>query len=172
MLRSVRTVKNLALIALAISALFGGASFVFTPGHEVRYYTPKPTRWCSSDQCIYTYRFQVGNTGRFTQDDVRIEFSKQSWRPLPGSLHANSMGVSRRKLTEITRKERIEYRLDPIEPDKYTEIQFSMDVPRDSTEPTWEDLDFAVTTKNGAVRYGNPTLTRAGRLFLVPLLLW
>ncbi len=68
------------LLAGGVAAGLGGivlGETLLRPAHEVLYSGTLPVAYCAQiagkPVCIFKYRFSVGNTGRETQDSVRIE---------------------------------------------------------------------------------------------------
>jgi hypothetical protein len=134
------------------------------PTEEIVYSTPPPVASCGSSGCIAVYTLEVANTGRSSQDGVRVRLRSDA---LASPVVAPSVRRASEAVAVSAGSDRagIEmYPLGQIGPEEHVALVFALRAASRETVPQWDRVLVGVDPTAGAARQGDVVALSAGRI--------
>lgn len=151
------------LVALAIF-LVRGIWIFSTPKYETMYNHYTLPRVTTEKVFMDCHIFEIGNTGRKTQDKVDVLFVTQAFESAALPPKAEDFGMSTRRTKIEKSGDTTVMRLESLEPGKRVEIKLLLIYQKDETPGTRDDIFKGIETAEGEIVEGDPGWTTVARM--------
>lgn len=153
----------LVVLVLVVLVLDGDLPMPGAADEEIVYTTDVPVSTCGASGCVVAYTIEVANTGRSTQNAVRVRFRSDAFASpvIAPTVRRESEAVPAETTNErggdvVT--------LGRVAPEERVALVFALHANTRESAPGWDRLLVGVETTRGAARPGDVGAISLGRL--------
>lgn len=164
MLLSNLPLQRFILIALVATLFFvTGIHLFYRPEYEVMYSRKRQFIWCEPDPCHGRYAFEIGNSGRKTQEQITITFPSGLVEAMFHGPNAYAAGIIKRPFKKISDQDGSTWLYGEIKPGRKVVIYFVLSGQTAAELPEARELALQVKPARGQALAGSAEFVTLAR---------